>query len=554
MTIETLRNDTKRHLDSLASLAEIYGDNLLRADVASIVEQAKHNVASVVVLGQFKRGKSSLINALLAENLLPTGRLPLTGVMTRIAFGERGATVHYLDGHAEPADLRELATFVTEERNPKNERGVAQVDVTLPLAMLREIILIDTPGIGSTFEHNTQTARAATERVDLGIFVTGPEPPLTSEEIAFLRHVRDLADRVIVVLAKIDLAEDAEGEVMTFTRNTVEAALHEPVLLFPVDARLRDARIDAFRDAVEAGVAESGGVLARRSRARRVRRAVAQLRRSLELRRAAALLPSEERAQARDLFARIADDVDERGQILIRAIESFPAEELISVDVLLDDLLEAAATALHADLDRFVDLGPSNGEQAIFESVAAFEAEWAGQVSSALAKRIEKRHASAFKLVTELEERFSQAANEALGLESYEDTEGDRAEFGTREAATRMSAPTPTTGLELVTGGLLSALPGPLRAHALRKRYRARVTELLDRSKGRVRAAATRYLLEWRLANVGLVRERLATARRIIEDAFDRASESGDDPETDAHLQDMERDERRLDAIVAAFP
>jgi len=531
----------EKQLDALIALANEYGDSALRADVAAIVEQAQGNVASVVVLGQFKRGKSSLINALLGEDILPTGRLPLTGVMTRIVFGERGATVHYLNGRSETADLRDLATFVTEERNPKNERGVAQVDVTLPLAMLREMTLIDTPGIGSTFEHNTQAAKEASERVDLGLFVTGPEPPLTSEEAGFLRHVRELAERVIVVLAKIDLAGEAEAEVATFTRETVETTLHAATPVFPVDARRRDARIADLRDAIVAAVAESDGGLVRRSRSRRIRRAAGRLRRGLELRRAAAMLPSEQRANARELFAQLADDVDERGKDLIRAIEQFPTEELIPVDVLLDELLESAASALRADLDCFVDLGPNAGESIIFERVAAFETEWSNRVSSALAQRIEKRHASALKLVAELEQRFSQAANE-------------RSAFGAREAATRMSPPAPTTGLELVAGGLLSALPGPLRSRALRKRYRTRIDELLDRSKGRVRAAAVRYLLEWRLANVGLVRERLTGARRVIEDAFDSANSLAGDPATDSLLGNMERDERILDAIVASFP
>ena len=547
--------DTReRQLDALVALANEYGDGALRADVAAIVEQAHGNVASVVVLGQFKRGKSSLINALLDEDILPTGRLPLTGVMTRIVFGERGATVHYLNGRSETADLRDLATFVTEERNPKNQRGVAQVDVALPLAMLREMTLIDTPGIGSTFEHNTQAAKEASERVDLGLFVTGPEPPLTSEEAGFLRHVRELAERVIVVLAKIDLAGEAEAEVATFTRETVETALHAATPVFPIDSRRRDARIADLREAIVAAVAESDGGLVRRSRSRRIRRAAERLRRSLELRRAAAMLPSAQRADARELFAQLADDVDERGQDLIRAIEQFPTEELISVDVLLDELLENAANALRADLDCFVDLGPNAGESTIFERVASFESEWSNRVSSALAQRIEKRHASALKLVAELEQRFSQAANEALGLEWNEASAIDRSEFGAREAATRMSPPAPTTGLELMAGGLLSALPGLLRSHALRKRYRTRIDELLDRSKGRVRAAAVRYLLEWRLANVGLVRERLTGARRVIEDAFDCANSLAEDPETDSRLRSMERDERTLDAIVAAFP
>jgi GTP-binding protein EngB required for normal cell division len=541
-----------KHLEILAALADSYGDDLVRVDVASIIGQAQSNAASVAVLGQFKRGKSSLVNALLGDDALPTGRLPLTGVTTTVSHGERGAVVHYLDGREDGADLRDLARFVTEESNPGNRLGVARVDVNLPHALLRDMVLIDTPGIGSTLVHNTQIAQEASERVDLAIFVTGPEPPITSEEASFLQQVHDLAERVIVVVAKIDLVPDGESEILAFTRRVLDERLRRHVPVFAVNATKADARIQAVRGAIVSMVAEGGGSLARRSRSRRVRRAATRLRRSLELRRTVALLPRAQRARAQGLFTELADEVDERGESLIRAIEQFPTEELISVDALLDTLFDQAIAALQDDLEPLADCG-LEGEQTIYNRVAANERDWFARVSGALEKRIRKRRSSALKLVAELERRFVEAANEALGLELGWQDDDARREFGAREAAMRMSGPVPTTGLEIVAGGLVAVLPGPLRSRALRKRYRALIGELLDRSKGRVRSAAVRYLLEWRLANVGHIRDRLTAARRVVEDAFERATAQADDMQTKTALRQMQHDERLLDAIVAAY-
>ncbi len=538
----------------LAALARIYGDTLLQQDAAFVAEQAVGQTASVAVLGQFKRGKSTLLNALLAENVLPTGRLPLTGVMTRIRYGETASlTVHYDDGREIAADLLDLPAYVTEERNPRNRLGVTYVDVALPLPLLHDMLLIDTPGIGSTLTHNTRTAQEASERVDLALFVTGPEPPITSEELAFLREVQGLADRVIVVVAKIDVVPDAEPEVLAFTRSVVSEALDRDIPLHAVNGTRPDERIDALREAITQAVTENGRMLARRSRARRVQRLASRIRSSMELRRAAALLPVETRNRARLVFAELADEIDERGTDLIRAIEQFPSEELVSIDTLLDTLVEQAAPVMRGEIEGFVARGPAQGERELHARIAEHEAMWSAQVSSCLERRIDKRKRSMLRLLTELERRFVEAGNKALGLEWDETSDDDRQEFGAREAATRMSGPVPTTGLELVTGGILATLPGPLRSRALRKRFHALAIELLDRSKGRIRSAAVRYLLEWRLANVVLVRDRLAGARKLVEDAFADANDGSDETKAGLRVREIERDERILDAIVAAF-
>ncbi len=545
--------DLPKQFHTFLALADTYGDDLLRADVAAIVEQAAANVASVAVLGQFKRGKSSLLNALLGEHILPTGRLPLTGVTTRIGFGKRSATVRYLDGESASIDPCNLARFVTEQHNPRNILGVERVDVTLPNPILEDLLLIDTPGIGSTFAHNTKAAQEESGRVDLAIVVTGPEPPITGEEVAFLRDVQGLAERVIVVLAKIDLVPDAADDVTTFTERAINEVLGEPVPLFPVNAISPDDRVEALRRFIIGAVAENGGGLGRRSRARRISRAAGKVRRSVELRRAAAQLPIAQRARARETFTHLADELDERGEHLIRAIEQFPSEEITSVDILLESLSEATLASLAQDLERFVAMGLSDGERAIYECVAEVETDWSAQVANALEKRITKRRASALRLVSELEQRFVEAANTALGLEFHDDQLGDTKEFGAREAATRMRGAVPTTGLELLGGGILGILPGPLRTRALRSRFKALIAELLDRSKGRVRSAALRHLLEWRLSNVGLIRERLNAARRVVEDAFAHAAASRDERTTAASLRKLERDEHTLDTILAAI-
>lgn len=83
----------------------------------------------VAVVGEFERGKSTLVNALVAEPVLPTGVLPLTAVATDLAFGEPAAAVKFLDGHIEAISRDQIASYVTEAGNPGNGRRVARVEV-----------------------------------------------------------------------------------------------------------------------------------------------------------------------------------------------------------------------------------------------------------------------------------------------------------------------------------------------------------------------------------------------------------------------------------------
>ncbi|HUH78940.1 MAG TPA: dynamin family protein [Methanoregula sp.] len=203
----------------------------------------------LAVLGQVKRGKSTLLNALLGEDVLPSSVVPLTAIPTFIEFGEhRMLRVRYNDDRpdtvmkGEPAQWlnKQLMAYVTEDANPKNVKGVLQVEITHPAAILRDVVLIDTPGIGSTYRHNTEATMNFLPQCDAALFVVSADPPITEVELAFLREIKSRVARLFFVLNKADYLTD--GELVTalgFYRNvlTREAGVDPSAPVFPVSAR-----------------------------------------------------------------------------------------------------------------------------------------------------------------------------------------------------------------------------------------------------------------------------------------------------------------------------
>ena len=198
----------------------------------------------ISVAGEFKRGKSTLINALVGEEILPTGVLPLTAIATELRFGEPGATVEHLDGRRLPIDPGDIADFVTEARNPANERGVARVEVTGRWPLLAAgVVLVDTPGIGSVHEHNTAVAREALLDADGAVLVLAADAPVSEQERDLLRVLAERRAPTFFVLNKIDHLRPAElDEVRRFVEDVLCDELGRKPPLFPLSAR---AALDA---------------------------------------------------------------------------------------------------------------------------------------------------------------------------------------------------------------------------------------------------------------------------------------------------------------------
>jgi GTP-binding protein EngB required for normal cell division len=231
----------RANLDTLATAlnyairalqAGVGDDSGLIRRLAGLRKRLQDNRLQLAVLGQFKRGKSTFINALLGAPLLPVAVVPLTAVPVFIAWRAAPLVrVRFGNGASEesaaeaPDAIRDfLFRYVAEEANPKNRLAVQRVDLFYPAALLSGgTLLIDTPGVGSTFRHNTEAALAVLPECDAALFVVSGDPPITEVELDYLRHIKMKAARVVYILNKIDYLDPAEAvSVADFLRGVLE--------------------------------------------------------------------------------------------------------------------------------------------------------------------------------------------------------------------------------------------------------------------------------------------------------------------------------------------
>ncbi|WP_321912077.1 dynamin family protein [Paraburkholderia sp. J11-2] len=170
---------------------------------------------NLAVVGRFGRGKSSLMNALIGVERLPTGILPLTAVITAVVYGSTEKVVIHYEGRRLSTEitLEELPQFITQRANPGNMRGVKTAEVQLPAELLRRgFHFVDTPGLGSAIAENTRTTESFLPEADAMLVVTSYDSPMSEEEFAVLRLAARYDRRVFMVLNKQDTVTQAQRE------------------------------------------------------------------------------------------------------------------------------------------------------------------------------------------------------------------------------------------------------------------------------------------------------------------------------------------------------
>jgi hypothetical protein len=223
--------DGAARLLRLADLGEELGTNRVADEARDLAARVSEGRFYVACIGQFKRGKSTLINALIGAPILPVGFIPVTAVPTVIRFGERAsARVRGRDGSWREIAVRDLGEYVSEEHNPENAKGIAGVEVFVPSPMLASgMCLVDTPGLGSVFTGNTAATESFIPHIDAALVVIGADPPLAGEELALVETVGRNVEDLILVINKADRTTDEErAAAADFTRQLLEKRLQRP--------------------------------------------------------------------------------------------------------------------------------------------------------------------------------------------------------------------------------------------------------------------------------------------------------------------------------------
>lgn len=347
-----------------------------RSDLVERVLRLAERIATqrfhIAVLGEFKRGKSTLVNALIGQELLPSGVVPLTAAATEVHFGVGRSTVVFADGRRLPIEPGEIAAYVTERENPGNVKAVSRVEVgTHQVFGTPGVVLVDTPGVASVNEHNTLVARDLLVESDAAVLVLSADSPLSESELAILTELEARREKVFVVINKSDhLAADEIEDVKRFVVEHLRGVLSKWSGPYCIDARsairANSGSADramgeflAFRATLEHFVADDLASARTDAAVGELRRLAQTLDQSLQLEASAGTMSSHALRRQLSRFEGAVSNgrraLDEDRVVLDHEV----AQLATDIGHRLARLAMAAAHSCQAELDRTAEIAPA---------------------------------------------------------------------------------------------------------------------------------------------------------------------------------------------------
>jgi small GTP-binding protein len=224
----------------IADVAEQVGMTTLARDIRNTrIPKLEAERFHLVVLGEFNHGKSTFVNALLGQDVLPTGITPTTASINHVVHADRPrAHVKLLGGEEQQIDPSQLKDWVTVAGGHADD--VAFVELGFPSELLQNnVVLVDTPGVNDLNEQRAEVTYGYVPRADAVVFLLDAGQALKDSEREFLRSrvLESARDRLIFVLGKMDiLSPDERSAVLEYVKKGLAQITHDPIV-FPLSAR-----------------------------------------------------------------------------------------------------------------------------------------------------------------------------------------------------------------------------------------------------------------------------------------------------------------------------
>jgi GTP-binding protein EngB required for normal cell division len=508
-----------------------------REQLEALLDRLNAARLRVLVAGEAKRGKSTLINALLGRAVLPAGVTPLTAVATTVRYGDDPrAEVLFMDGHEEKQPLTALTDLVTERGNPRNRRRIAGVTVYLSAPVLAGgVELVDTPGTGSVYEWDTEAAHEALRSMDAAVFVLSADPPVSASERDLLGLVAGLSVTTFAVLNKADhldgpgLAEAAE-----FTRQVLCESGHAGQV-YPMSARAalggHDAGFAEFEADFTAYLSSRRQADLRASAVAQARRIASSLLDEVTLTRRAAHMRAGDAAGRVEQFTGRLAEVTVHSRDAVAVVNAESGRLLSALNAAADSAALRLGRQITGPLDALLDgelraARPGEIERRGRERLSGLA------VTAAEAWRQQQREAIEAglawvdgRLAADLHAELRvlrDAAAELLGLD-----------LAIPEPDARLAEDRRffyTTGedvgqTELLAGGVRRWLPGEAGRRAVREHLRREASRLVAQQVGRARGDLQYRLAEATRAMVRVVEQRYADGTDRIRSALQAAAD-----------------------------
>jgi len=215
-----------------------------------------HNTFRIVVVGEFITGKSTFINALIREKILPVAVRPTTATINKITYSnEKKVMLHFWGDFDDNGNevttgkvkevsvdqLKEYTTALSDEANEISQK-IKIVEISYPTEYCKNSIeILDTPGLASTNDHQSRIIYKFLKRCNVCIMVLNPAQPLSKSERHYLRLIRNHIPKVLFVVNKINLLDvDERDDALEYIADELKKELQseKPIKLYPLNAKL----------------------------------------------------------------------------------------------------------------------------------------------------------------------------------------------------------------------------------------------------------------------------------------------------------------------------